>query len=546
MNKSMQIDFRQGAGQDDRHTLTGLLSHAASVFPERNFLQFGSDIHTYGAFHRDTNRLARGLASLGVKPGDTVASLLDNNLEAAQLWFAINKIGAIGVPTNTAYKMEFLQRPLADAAAKVCVVESHYMDRIAAIEESLTEINTVIVRDSGAGNAVKLRSKKVLFLRDLFDANDSALPDTVKPGDLSVLVYTSGTTGLSKGCMLSHNYLCNIGKGAGRAVLYTKDDVVATSLPLFHINAMANLIACLMVGAKISIDGKFSVSNYWASIANSGATVVTLLGSIAVLLAAAEETEDTRRCYGQLRAAAGAPFDENLVRRWKERFGVKWVGAPGYGLTEACLVTSIEGMEESPSGASGRRNDDFEVRIVDDEDRELPPNTPGEIICRPRHAHIMFEGYWRKPEATLNAVRGLWFHTGDIGKFDENGFFYFLCRKKEYLRRRGENISSFELETILQTHPDLQDVSVHAVPSPLGEDDIKVVAVQKRDAKLTEEALCRWAIERFPYFAVPSYVEFRPDLPRNPMGKVMKYQLEKEGITPGTWSREAAGLKVSR
>ena len=198
-------------------------------------------------------------------------------------------------------------------------------------------------------------------------------------------------------------------------------------------------------------------------------------------------------------------------------------------------------------GAAGKPNQhEFEVTLVDDDDHEVPVGTTGEIVCRPRRPNVMFAGYWGRAEETLAVFRNLWFHTGDLGRLDADDFLYFVDRKKDYLRRRGENISSFELERIFHDHEAIADVAVHSVPSNVGEDDVKVTVVLIDEASITEEELCRWAVDHVPYFAVPRYVEFRSDLPRNPVGRVLKYQLREDGVTATTWDREAAGLTFER
>ena len=186
------------------------------------------------------------------------------------------------------------------------------------------------------------------------------------------------------------------------------------------------------------------------------------------------------------------------------------------------------------------------MRIVDDDDVEVGVDEVGEIVCRPEGPNLMFAGYWNRPDSTVEATRNLWFHTGDLGRVDADGYLYFVDRKKDALRRRGENISSFEMEKTLFGHSSLRDVAVHAVPSELGEDDVKITVVLQDGVQLTEEELCRWMAERVPYFAIPRYVEFRDDLPRNPVGRVLKYQLRAEGVTPATWDREAAGVVFER
>jgi crotonobetaine/carnitine-CoA ligase len=263
-------------------------------------------------------------------------------------------------------------------------------------------------------------------------------------------------------------------------------------------------------------------------------------------LAEAPDTPDSKACFGQLQMVRGSPFPAALQQKWKDRFGIKRAGSNAYGLTEAARVTTLRYDQEAPPGSSGRVNEDFDVRIVDDHDIELPAGQAGEVVIRPRRPHVMFEGYWDRPQDTLAVMRNLWLHTGDIGRFDAQGFFYFVDRKKDYLRRRGENISTHEVEVSLRVHPAIADVAVHAVLAESGEDDVKATIVRKGGATETEEEICRWAIERLPYFAVPRYFEFREDLPRNPVGRVLKYQLREEGCTPRTWDRERAGVEVPR
>ena len=186
------------------------------------------------------------------------------------------------------------------------------------------------------------------------------------------------------------------------------------------------------------------------------------------------------------------------------------------------------------------------MRIFDEADNELPPGQSGEVVCRPLHPDIMFKGYWQRPEDTQKVMANMWFHTGDIGKFDDNGFFYFVDRKKDYLRRRGENISSFEMESAFANHPDIEEVAVHAVPSDKGEDDVKVTAILKPGAQLTAEALFQWSTNAVPYYALPRYIEFRDTLPKNPQGRILKYQLRDEGKTANTWDLEATDIKVAK
>jgi crotonobetaine/carnitine-CoA ligase len=489
--------------------------------------------------------MANALKGLGVEPGDTVTTILDNNSDAILVWIAINKLGAISVPVNTAYKGEFLRHQIADSGAKVLIAESDYADRILAVEDGLPEATTLLYRKAPpSGKAQRL---KVMPLDDFRNGSAGPVDHTVRPGDLAVLIYTAGTTGPSKGCMISHNYMCNLARLGNEGTDRQAGEVNWSPLPLFHLNATAStVVGTLLAGGTAAFYPRFSLSNFWPEMERTGATIVSLLGSMIPLIADQAENEISKRLYGQIRAVRGAPFPAPLQEKWKTRFGIKIAGSMAYGLSEASVVTSQKAGEYAAPGSSGKRNDSFDVRIVDDEDNELPPGQEGEIIVRPTRPHVMFEGYWRRPEDTFKLMRNLWFHTGDIGKFDEEGFFYFVDRKKDYLRRRGENISSFEMETTFRRHPDIADVAVHAVFSEFTEDDVKVTAVLKDGAALSEEDLCKWSIDNLPYFAVPRYIEFRGDLPRNPVGRVLKYQLRDEGCTDKTWDREKSGLELKK
>ena len=531
--------------QDEQDTLLAAFGRVVTQAPTRIFLDLLGDTYTYGEFHRLTNRLAHALADLGVGAGDTVVSMLDNNVDAVAAWFAINKVQAISVPLNTALRGEFLRHQIHDSGGAIVICEPEYLVRISAIAAQLPHVKLVLHR--GALDAVPACAIAVAPLDQHRGTDDSPLPSAARPSDLSCIIYTSGTTGPSKGSMQSYNYLCNLARTRLKANPATPEDITYTPMPLFHNNALATgVTATVLSGGRIAIAPRFSVSAFWTDVEQTGATIVSLVGTMAMLLADAPDNDAAKRCFGRVHTVRGVPFSDAVKDAWRSRFGARFVGSNDYGMTEAAVITTLPGGVYAAPGSSGKRFADFDVRIFDDDDHELPANTPGEVVVRPMKPDIMFQGYWRRPEATANALRNQWFHTGDIGKFDDAGFFYFLDRKKDYLKRRGENISSFEMETTFKQHPDIAEVAVHAVPSALGDDDVKVTAVRKPGSTLTEEALCRWSIERVPYFAVPRFIEFRDALPQNTQGKVLKFQLREEGKTPGTWDIENSGIKVSK
>jgi carnitine-CoA ligase len=529
----------------EQDTVIAALQRAVASHPDRVLLDFSGQLATYSEVDRLSTRLAHALAALGIQPGQTVVTMLDNNIDAVLCWLAVNKLCAVSVPINTALKGEFLRHQIADADAPLVICEAAYVERIAAVSKGLPAVKQVLQR--GVLSEARCGELPLASLEAHRGSDETAFEHQPAPSDLSCLIYTSGTTGPSKGCMVSYNFMCNLARLQLRAGNASAQDVTITPLPLFHMNALAvGVISNILVGARVAILPRFSVSAFWGEVERSGATIASILGGMGGLLANAPDSDAAKRCVGQIHTVRGNPFTEENKKIWRERFGAKLVGGNGYGLTEACVITSLPAGDYAAPGSSGKRIPDFDVRIFDELDRELPTGTAGEIVVRPLRPDIMFQGYWRRAEDTNKLMRNMWFHTGDIGKFDAQGFFYFVDRKKDYLRRRGENISSFEMEAAFAVHPDLAEVAVHAVASDKGEDDVKVTAILQPGSTLTAEALFHWATDAVPYYALPRYIEFRDTLPKNPQGRVLKYELRAEGKTAQTWDLEATDIKVSK
>jgi crotonobetaine/carnitine-CoA ligase len=529
----------------EQDTVIDALERAVARQPDGILLDFSGDLFSYADVEKLANRMAHSLQDLGLQRGETLVSMLDNNVDAVTSWLAVNKLCAVSVPINTALRGAFLAHQISDADCKILICEADYVERVIAVADTLPNIELILYR--GELERLPDSSMPVLALDEYRGSNEEDFEAKPSPSDLACIIYTSGTTGPSKGCMLSYNFMCSLARLQLRAGPATKDDITITPLPLFHMNALCvGIISNILVGARVAIVPRFSVSKFWPEVERSGATIASILGSMGWLLAQAADDESMLKCIGQIHTVRGNPFTEEAKRVWRERFGARQVGGNGYGLTEACVITSLAGGEYAAPGSSGKRISEYDVRIVDDLDRELPANTSGEVIVRPLHPDIMFMGYWRRPEETLKLMRNMWFHTGDIGKFDEDGFFYFIDRKKDYLRRRGENISSFEMEAAFSDHPDIVEVAVHAVPSDKGEDDVKITAILREGATLAAADLFQWSKDVVPYYALPRYIEFRSSLPKNPQGRVLKYLLRDEGKTAGTWDLEDSEISVEK
>ena len=525
-------------------TVVDALQQRLSTDPDGPYLEVDGVELTARQVDEAAGRLASSLADLGVGRGDRVATLLDNTAEQVISFFGSLRLAAIQVPINTAYKGDFLRHVLEDSGARVLIVQGDYAHRFEQLAgEDLADLAAVVV--VGEPDDLNVSIPTLTWAKAL-SATPRDLPDAgVAPGDLACLIYTAGTTGPSKGCMLSHNYVVSLAGQIARAWQRGPDDVILTPLPLFHFNAISVcVVGTLLTGGHAAIVRKFSVSKFWPEVKRTGATMLSMLGSLAILIANAEDHPD--QAGHSLRLCAAAPMPPDTDRVWRERFGCATFSG-GYGLTEASLISMLPAGEINSVGAAGKPNThEFDVRLVDEGDNEVEVGTVGEIVCRPKGPNLMFTGYWSMRDAPNEVLVDGWFHTGDLGRLDEEGFLYFVDRKKDYLRRRGENISSFEMERTLLAHPAIKDGAVHAVPSDQGEDDVKVTAVLNEGHELGEEDLCRWMAERVPHFAIPRYVEFRNDLPRNPVGRVLKYQLRAEGVTATTWDREEAGIKFDR
>jgi len=537
----------------EQHTIPSLLEARLESDPDSEYLDVCGAVFTAAEVEDRSSRIANGLAALGVKPGDRVATLLENSPEGMLAWWGAVRGGFVSVPVNTAYKGQYLRHQLHDSGSSVLIVQRSLADRYEAIAGDLPDVRHVIMVDDGKAAEPAAATNAGRHSWDDLLASDATAPSvTIRPSDLGTFVYTGGTTGPSKGCMLSHNYH----EAAARQICIcwgrTAEDVLWTPLPLFHYNALVTaVLGALITGGRSAIYRRFSVSNFWPEMNRTGATITSTLGTMAYLLAHDVDRPEMPRSGApeantSLRLLGAAPMPVEVDDIIKERFGLKTFSG-AYGVTEASLISwSPPGVENRPNAAGVVNDEYFDVRIFDDDERELPANTDGEIVIRPKRPHVMFEGYWGRPEATVGTSRNWWYHTGDIGRVDEDGFLSFVDRKADYLRRRGENISSFEVESILMGHGSLADVVVHAVPSDMTEDDLKITATLKEGVEVTEEELFRWSIDELPYFALPRYIEFRKELPRSPVGRVLKRELREEGVTAATWDVETSGITYEK
>jgi crotonobetaine/carnitine-CoA ligase len=541
----------------EQHTIPELLERRLSSDPDSEYLDICGTKFSAAAVNDLACRIANGFAAYGIVPGERVATLIENSPEAMLAWWGTVRGGFIAVPVNTAFKGHYLRYQLHDAGACALIVQRSLGHRLADVLDDLPELRLVfVIEDVEPGEedepVAEARSITVGGWGDLLTAVADVPNVDIKPSDIGTFIYTGGTTGPSKGCMLSHNYHEAASRQIGICWDRQPDDVLWTPLPLYHYNALVTaVLGALVFGGRSAVYRRFSVSNFWPEMNRTQATITSTLGTMAYLLAHDTDQPEMPRsgepvANTTLRMLGAAPMPVEVDSVIRERFGIETFSG-AFGLTEASLISwSPPGVVARPNAAGVVNDEYFDVRIFDDEDNELPVGTTGEIVIRPKRPHVMFEGYWGRPDATVATSRNWWYHTGDIGKVDADTYLYFVDRKADYLRRRGENISSFEVESVFMSHGGLADVAVHAVPSDLTEDDLKVTATLKADIELTPDELFTWAIDQLPYFALPRYIEFREELPRSAVGRVLKRQLRDEGVTGATWDSDSSGIIVEK
>ncbi len=530
---------------DSEATLAHVLARRVSDCGNKSWILAGSRAFTYRDVDELADRFAAALARLGVVRRDTVLLMLNNCIEFIALWCALAKIGAIEVPVNCHYKGRLLAHVIADSHARVMIVDEEYLPRLAAITKEVTTLTTLVVfgtRQQELDATASVGTMRLFHHRELLNGVGQFAPALLAPSDHAAIMYTSGTTGPSKGVVVTHGHAFEYARGVIEMLEMRSSDIYYAPLPLFHIAGQWALIyAAAIAGATAVLPDTFSPSRYWSVCRRYSATCSFLLGAMANLLyrqpPAPDDADNT------LERVLVVPLIPE-IEDFKSRFGL--LVSTTWGGTEMNCPTR-SGFRLPNARTCGRVVDDlYEVRIVDENDNELPPGRPGEAVVRPKKPWIVMNGYWNHPEWTVNAWRNLWLHTGDMLMRDEDGYLYFVDRLKDAIRRRGENISSMEVEQEINAHPDVLESAVIPVVSEVTEQEVMAVIVLKPDTHLAQGELTQFLSDRMPYFMVPRYVEFARELPKTPTGKVQKYTLRDRGVTDVTWDRVKAGIKLEK
>jgi len=539
-----------------RWVLAEILRARAEATPDRDYLKFADGPWiSYGQVNAQANRIANALIQRGVQKGESVSVMLPNCAEFLPVWYGILKAGAVMSSINTAYKGDFLSWTINLVEAKKLVISDLYLDRLDLIRDELPLLEHVIVMRTGKQEGPDPTKWRWEPLEELMTGSD-AEPDGVTYSwtDDARIMFTSGTTGRSKGVIKQNaadyfsarGLLEVISATAGKSVEDLSEDTFFSCLPLFHSNAQVlSGYPALVAGGRVAYVERFSSSQFWQQVINAEATIFNSIGAVSYFIynIPASELDRAHRVH----TVFAAPAPKDIYNEFQERFGVKFI--EGYGLTETGMATYMDPTRPAVPGSMGKANPGYEVTIVEPgTDRPLEPGTPGEIVVDMKIPNIVMRAYYGMPEKTADDFRNLKLHTGDLGRMDEDGYFYFMDRVKDYIRRRGENVSSMEVERQAADHPNIKEVAAIGVKAGEGassEDEIMIVCIPEGQAPDPAE-YTHWLAERMPYFMVPRYIRFVDTLPKTPTERVQKVKLREQGITEDTFDREAAGITIKR
>ena len=512
--------------------MSDLFEQRAAELGDAPYVLFEDGAVSFAAFNRRTRQVANGLAALGARPGEGVAAMMGNCPEYLELLNGLQRGGYYGVPVNIALKGDGLRYILTHSDASVLVMDDVFLPEVHALGSPVGRIRSVLVRRTGG--APQPLSGDLIDLATLWEAPDDPPEHRQETGAMAMLMYTSGTTGFPKAVV---NRVRPGGPQGIRALssLWVKpDDVLFTCLPLFHANALSLTAAPAMVwGIPFGLEKRFSASRFWEPIRRWGVTSFNALGAMIPILMKQPERPDDADNPVRLVLSAACP--KTLWRAFEKRFGVEIMEA--YGAVDGGGVM-IFNRGDAPVGSVGKLPPTTEWKLVGDNDSEVPPGVVGELVTRaPQGAGPVVE-YYKNPEASAAKVRSGWIRSGDLFTADEEGHLFFVDRKTDSIRRRGENISSWEVESGIEKHPDVAECVAFGVPSELGEDEVMVLVVPRQGSGLVPEEIIRHAAEHLAYFMVPRYVELVGEVARTGTHRAQKAELKKRGVTATTWDRE--------
>lgn len=517
-------------------TLPHVLERWARETPDRIALSDSTTTCTYAQLHERARAVGGGLRAITPDGNGRVLLLLDNHADMALAWAGTALAGLVEIPVNTAYRGDVLVHQFNDSQASTAVVDEPYLDRIAQVADELHYLRHIVVR--GTPTAARIGSIELSNYQDLPNREQVELPP-VQASDPMAIMYTSGTTGVSKGVLVSHAHAYTYGSPQllGGA---DQDDTELVVLPLFHVGGQwAGLFNAWIAGARAHVADRFDGAGFWDQARRHHCTYALIVGTMAnFLMQQPERPDDADNPFRRLFIA---PVPEG-IEGFAKRFDIEV--STGYGSTEAGTVL-VAPAGQARAHACGQPAPTVEVRVVDDTDMDVPAGQVGELVVRPREPWITMLEYVGRSEATVETWRNLWYHTGDAVYRDDDGQYVFVDRLGDAVRRRGENIPSAAVEAAINAHPSVLECAVVGVPGDI-EHEVLAVVVPHPGITLDPADLLRTLVDRLPHFMVPRYIRIVDQLERTPSGKVRKRPLREVGLTPDTWDREAAGIAVTR
>ena len=520
----------------ETESVAALLAAQAHHHGEKTFVRVGGVDVTYAQAHDIVRSVAAGLMAHGVSPGDRVVVMADNCPESIWAWLGINAASAIDVPLNTAAQGQFLESQLTSAAASVAIGSPNYLARIAAASSGQAPFLAISIGESVDASTFPATTRHLSFDELVAHGQSESTPEVPLPkaSTTATLLYTSGTTGPSKGVMIPQRYYPVWGHRASKYLDVRADDVIYCVQPMFHVDARAYLLTALTSGATSVVGSRFSASNFWDELREHGATVFSYIGTMLWLLH--KQPQSDRDRHHSVRIAGGAATPAEIHREFEERFGITLREA--YGMTESLFIAHADGS--TPLGSVGRVVPELQAQLVDDDDCAVTTGHTGELCIRPLEPFVITTGYWQVPQETVDATRNLWFHTGDLLREDDDGNLFFVGRVKDSIRRRGENVSAWEVEQAAMQHSDVLEAAAIGVPSPLGEEDVALLVRLRDESQLTEPMLHQLLARNLPRFAVPRYVERVSSFPKTASERVDKSAVRATGLSSAAWDAEAS------
>jgi carnitine-CoA ligase len=519
----------------NKRTVPAMLQHQARRYGDHSLFTAGDVTWSFEETARAAARFAGTLAMSGIRPGDRVALMCGNCTEFMEGFLGCAWLGAVAVPINVASRGPQLEHFLRNSGTRLLIIEAELLDALAHIDAAGLALERIW--SIGGSAAATINGLPVGSVPPHAEAIPAAAID---PSQTLAILYTSGTTGPSKGVCCPHAQYFWWGLNGLRNLGIREGDVLSTTLPLFHTNALGTFHQALLSGSTLIAEPRFSASRFWQRLLQSRATVTYVLGAMVPILLSKEPSPEERSHAVRCALAPGVPA--NLHRAFQQRTGILLLD--GYGSTETNFVIGSTAAEQRP-GSMGTVRQGYEASVRDINGSEARPGDAGELMLRADEELAFATGYFAMPDKTAEAFRDGWFRTGDRVVREADGYFRFVDRLKDAIRRRGENISSFEVEQVLLSHPDVSNAAVFPVPSELAEDEVMAAIVRRPGSALTESALSEFCRPRLANFALPRFLEFVDALPTTESGKVQKYKLRDRGPTATTWDRltEAAAMR---